>query len=118
MSLYELIQNMIRLAPIVVLLVSFLYLLRFKWYQRLGVMFILGWVVIAVSTIAFWSYSINYAPTQEIMADLAKRDGAPRLFGTLFGWVFGLIFLFVFEAIRLICIAFYSLVHRLNQKTA
>ena len=118
MSLYELIQNAIRLFPIIILLPTFLYLLRFKWYQRLGAMFILGWVVIAVSTLAFWSYSINYAPTQEIMADLAERDGAPRVFGTLFGWAFGLIFLVLFEVVRSIYIAFNRLARRLNQINA
>ena len=118
MSLYELIQNAIRVSPIIILLPTFLYLLRFKWYQRLGAMIILGWLVIAVSTLVFWSYSINYAPTQEIITDLAQRDGAPRVFGTLFGWVIGLIFLVVFEVIRLIYIAFNRLARRLNLKNA
>ncbi|QFT54453.1 hypothetical protein FIU95_07790 [Microbulbifer sp. THAF38] len=114
MSLYELIQNTIRVVPVVVLLPAFLYLLRLKWYQRFGVMFVLGWVVFAASTLLFWSYSINYAPTQETMTDLAQRDGAPRLFGTLFGWAFGLILLFIFEATRLIYIGFNPLISRLR----
>jgi hypothetical protein len=49
----------------------------------------------------FWSFSINYAPSQEVAIDLAQRDGAPRLFGTLFGWAFGLAILFIFEVARL-----------------
>jgi hypothetical protein len=118
MSLYELIQNMIRLAPIMILLPTFLYLLKFKWYQRFGVMFALGWVVFAASTLLFWTYSINYAPTQDLMVDLAQRDGAPRVFGTLFGWVFGLVLLFVFEATRLIYIGLNSLTSKLKQKNA
>lgn len=118
MNLYELIQNMIRLAPIIILLPTFLFLLRFKWYQRFGLMFVLGWAVFAGSTLLFWSYSINYAPTQEIMTDLAQRDGAPRVFGTLFGWAFGLILLFLFEATRLIYIGLNSLNSRLKKKNA
>lgn len=109
MSLYELIQNSVRLAPIMILLPTFLYLLRFKWYKRFGVIFVLSWVVFATSTLLFWSYSIDYAPTQEIKVDLAQRDGAPRVFGTLFGWAYGLVLLFVFEAARLIYIGLNSL---------
>jgi hypothetical protein len=101
MSLYEIIQNIIRLSPIILLLPAFMFFLRFKWYQRLGFMFVLGWLVIAGSTLLFWGFSISYAPSQEIAIELALRDGAPRLFGTLFGWAFGLAILFIFEVTRL-----------------
>lgn len=100
MSAYEIIQNTIRLAPLVILLLAFIFLHRFKWYQRLGVMFFLGWAVIAASTLLFWSYSISYAPDQGTAMTLAQKDGAPRLFVTLFGWGFGLVFLLILEAMR------------------
>jgi hypothetical protein len=100
MSAYEIIQHTIRLSPFVILLLTYIFLHQFKWYQRLAVMFFLGWAVIAASTLLFWSYSINYAPDQETAMYLAQKDGAPRLFGTLFGWVFGLIYLLILEAIR------------------
>lgn len=115
MSLYEIIQNIIRLLPIILLLPTFIFLLRFKWYQRLAFMFLLGWAVIAGSTLLFWGYSINYAPSQEVATDLAQRDGAPKLFGTLFGWAFGLALLSVFEATRLIYIGLSSFIGKLGK---
>ncbi|TLM72660.1 hypothetical protein ACONUD_07500 [Microbulbifer harenosus] len=113
---YEFIQNMIRLIPVIMLLPSFLALLRFKWYLRLGAMFFLGWIVVAGSTLLFWEYSIMYAPNEEIKMDLAQRDGAPKVFGTLFGWVYGLIILFIFELTRLIYLGVRKVHNQLRQQ--
>jgi len=114
---YEFIQNMIRLIPVIILLPSFLVILRFKWYLRLGMMFFLGWMVVAGATLLFWEYSITYAPSEEIKMDLAQRDGAPKVFGTLFGWAYGLIILFIFELNRLIYLGVRKAHNRLKQKS-
>ena len=115
MSLYEFIQNLIRLSPIFIMLPSFIFLLRLQWYKRFGIMFLLGWLVFAASTLLFWSYSINNAPNEEIMIDLAQRDGASRVFGTLFGWAFGLVLLFIFELSRLFYLGLISTINKLKK---
>lgn len=112
MTLYEFIQNIIWLAPILILAATFTYLLRFKWYWRLVVIVLLGWVVVAGSTMLFWSYSFHYAPTDEIKMDLALRDGAPKVFATLFGWVYAFVLLVFFEAIRFICLGLRTVIRR------
>jgi len=97
MSKYELAQTFIRAMPLLILLPAYIFLLRTKWYWRFCAMFVLAWVVIAISTLLFWQYSIEYAPTEEIRTGLAMKDGGPLLFGTMFGWAFGLVYLVVFE---------------------
>ncbi|MBQ4812482.1 hypothetical protein J8M20_14085 [Pseudoalteromonas luteoviolacea] len=69
---------------------------------------LLGWGVIAGSTLLFWWYSIEFAPTEEIRLNLAKKDGAPKVVGTLFGWVFALIIYGFMEFIRGVLKIFYN----------
>ena len=49
------------------------------------------------------------------MIDLAQRDGASRVFGTLFGWAFGLVLLFIFELSRLIYLGLISTIIKLKK---
>ena len=101
MDHYELIKNVIRITPILLMVGSYIYFLKLKWYKRFAPMFLIGWCVIAVSTWVFWSYSFNYAPSHEIQAAVALKDGAPRLFGVMFGWAYGLVILLLLELINL-----------------
>ena len=100
MSQYEIIQNLIRLMPILLILCIFVLLIRHRWYWRLSIIAVSGWLIVASSTMLYWWYAIEYAPSQEIQFELAKKDGAPRLFGTLFGWAFALVYLAVLELIH------------------
>ncbi|WGL15188.1 hypothetical protein PVT68_10420 [Microbulbifer bruguierae] len=109
MSLYELTRSAISLAPAMVLAISFIFLRQYTWYFRLGLLFFGGWILIAGSTYIFWTYSINYAPDQEILAELSRRDGAPRLLGVLFGWAYAIVVYFILESFRLLFIGLRSI---------
>ncbi|MDQ7049939.1 MAG: hypothetical protein Q9M92_10530 [Enterobacterales bacterium] len=118
MNTYEIIQNMIRLIPLAVLLPLFIYLLHLKWFARFGVMFVVGWLIVAISTLIFWKYSIDYAPNEEVLSRLTEKDGAPKLFGTLFGGVFGLMYFVVFEIVRVLYVIIQSAISWVKLRNA
>ena len=47
--MYELIQNVIRILPMLLLTVLFIYMLRFKWYARLISVVLVGWGILILS---------------------------------------------------------------------
>ena len=100
MNMYDVIQTSIRLMPVLILLMAYVYLLRFAWHKRIVVMFLLGWLVVGSTTMLYWHYSITYAPSPEVQLELAQQDGGAQMFGVLFGWAFGLALLCIFEAAR------------------
>ena len=65
---------------------------------------LIGWIVIAISTFAFWSYSFNFAPSSEVQRQVAMKDGAPQVFSLFFGWVYALVILAALELINLLWI--------------
>ncbi len=118
MEIYELIKNIIRVMPLLCLVVVYIYILKNRWYRRVGIMFFAGWFFVASSTCIFWWYCFNYAPNDEIREYVAQKDGAPRLFGTLFGWVFGLILLFILEFTNLLYKGIRIITDRIRLKNA
>ena len=98
--MYDLLQNVIRISPILVLLGIFVCLNRKKWYWRSFIIVVVGWIVFAVSTNVYWWYAFEFASNEEVREHIALKDGAPRVFVALFGWAFALVFLIVAELIR------------------
>ena len=101
MSDYELVRNLLRIAPILIILILWILLSRRPFHARFLVVFFVGWIAIIGFTQAFWDYSFYHAPTQEIMEDVGMRDGAPRVGSIIIGWIEPLILIAVFELGRL-----------------
>ena len=113
--MYDLLQNVIRISPLLVLIILFVRLNGKKWYWRSFFVVVVGWGAFAISTNVYWWYSFNYAPNEYVRTYVALKDGAPRIFGTFFGWAIALVFLFVAEIVRAIAI-FGSRFIKLNGK--
>lgn len=47
----------------------------------------------------FWSYSFNYAPTEEIKHQVAMKDGAPVVFSLFFGWAYAFGIMIIYDII-------------------
>jgi len=94
---YEAIQTVIRVTPIIGLGFLFIMLRAKKRTIRIPLLFVVGWALVAFSTNLFWRYSLDHAQSQEVYAELASKDGAPRLFGTLFGWVYAMGYIALYE---------------------
>ena len=99
-SMYDLLQNIIRITPLLILVGLFVGLNGKKWYWRSFFVVVVGWLVFAISTNVYWWYAFQYAPNDEVRSSVALKDGAPRVFVALFGWAFALVFLIVAELIR------------------
>lgn len=118
MEIYEIIKNVIRFGPLLSLAFVYLYLLKYRWYNRIGLMFFIGWFFVGASTYLFWWYSFSYAPNEEVRSYVAQKDGAPRLLGTIFGWAYGLVLLLIFELVRLSYLGIILIKTRISGKNA
>jgi len=99
---YELLKTLIWTLPWTVMVLVFIFLARARWYKRVPVLFLVGWGIVALSTMLFWEYSFDFAPNEEIRTQVGMKDSAPRAFGTLFGWVYGLVILSLLELCNLL----------------
>lgn len=95
--MYELIQNVIRTLPMLLLTVLFIYMLRFKWYARLISVVFVGWGVLILFVHLYWWYAFNFAPTPEVQNEIALKDSGPSSAVYIIGWAYSLIFYFVLE---------------------
>lgn len=95
--MYELIQNVIRTLPMLLLTVLFIYMLRFKWYARLISVVLVGWGVLILFVYLYWWYAFNFAPTPEVQNEIALKDSGPSSAVYIIGWAYSLIFYFVLE---------------------
>jgi len=99
---FETIQDLIRIAPIGVLLALYAWLLRYRALIRFGTFLILGWLIVAAATQVFWGYSTHHAPTEDIYTYYALKDGAPRTASIMFGWLYALGLFSILEFMRLL----------------
>lgn len=99
MQQYEIITTILAVLPILSLLIIFMFVKNLKWTYRYPIVVIGGWVIVFLSTILFWHYSFNYAPTKEIQQQIAMSDGAPVAFSYIFGWVYALILMLIMDSI-------------------
>jgi len=113
--MYDLLQNIIRISPFFIMAGLFVGLNGKEWYWRSFFVIAVGWLVFAVSVNVYWWYAFQYAPNEEVRSSVALKDGAPRVFGMLFGWVFSLAFLLVAELIRHLVIFGFRLL-KINDK--
>jgi len=100
MSEYDIICNLLRIAPLVIIQALLLLLRRRAFYIRYPLVLLIGWLVIGASTVMYWDYAHEHAPTEELRMEIGRKDGAPRIFGVVFGWVFALFFMVISEGIR------------------
>lgn len=100
MSNYELITNAIRLAPLLIMILVGLSLIKKKAVFRVPVIFLAGWLVMIAITFVYWHYAIEYAPSEEIRYELTLKDGGAKTGSLFFGWFYSLIFVLIFEVVR------------------
>ena len=102
MDEYELVKNLIRVCPLVLIIISDLLLVKYRWYIRLPIVFFIGWAGIIGFTQLFWDYSFHYAPTKEIMAYVGSKDSGPRVGSIFIGWIYSLVILLIVEMARFV----------------
>jgi|GEM_PF-1931160 len=100
MSDYELITNAIRLAPLLIIILVGLSLIKKKAVIRVPAIFLVGWIVMIVFTFVYWHYAIEYAPSEELKYELTLKDGGAKTGSLFFGWIYSLAFILIFEVIR------------------
>jgi len=100
MQQYEIITTIPAILPILSILIIFMFVKNLKWTYRYPIVVIGGWVIVFLSTILFWHYSFNYAPTKEIQQQVAMSDGAPVAFSYIFGWVYALLLMVVMDVLH------------------
>ena len=76
MSEYEIVKNIIRVAPFLLMVVVFFRIRKEPWRKRSSVVVSIGWILIALSAIAYWKYAVYFAPTEELKISLAAKDTA------------------------------------------
>ena len=100
--MYELIQNVIRILPMLILTALFIYMLRVKWYVRFISVVLVGWGALVISVCLYWWYAFNFAPTPEIQNEIALKDSGPMAAVYVLGWAYSLVFYFVLELAALL----------------
>ena len=100
--MYELIQNVIRIFPMLILTALFIYMLRVKWYVRFISVVLVGWGALVISVCLYWWYAFNFAPTPEIQNEIALKDSGPMAAVYVLGWAYSLVFYFVLELAALL----------------
>lgn len=99
MEQYEIIKTILRLLPPVLIFIVFIFVKNKNWYFRYPTVILLGWVIVSLSANFFWSYSFDYAPTEEIKHQVGMKDGAPLLTSLLFGWIYAFVLMIVYDII-------------------
>jgi hypothetical protein len=97
MDIYKLTQFFLQWASFLITLIGFILLYKKGFKIRAPIMFIIGWFALVVFANLYWSFSIAYAPTEELRQYYAAKDGGPRVGSIFFGWVYILVFLLFFE---------------------
>lgn len=100
--MYELIQSIIRILPILVLAAIFIYLLRVKWYVRSIFMVLIGWGTLVIFVHIYWWYAFKFAPTPELQNEIALKDSGPLSATYIIGWAYSLVFYFFLELVALL----------------
>ena len=83
---YDLVRGLLRIAPLVVTAAALALPINRRGV-RYAVAFVATWAAVFVFMQFFWDYSIDRAPTWKQGAELARRDGAPRVGSLYFGWI-------------------------------
>ena len=117
MNEYELIKSLIRLIPLISIFGMSCFMLRFKWFYRLPIVFLAGWLIIIFTTQMFWDYSFDYAPTEEIMAEVGSKDGGARVGSIIIGWVYAIVIMLSFELVKLAYSRLKSSLYKHNKVT-
>ena len=99
MEQYEIIKTILRLLPITLIFIVFIFVKNKNWYFRYPIVILLGWVIVFLSVQFFWSYSFNYAPTEEIKHQVGMKDGAPAVGSLFFGWIYALVLMIAYDII-------------------
>lgn len=71
--------------------------LRRRW--RLPLEVLAAWALLIVFALSYWDFSVAYAPTEDMRADLASRDDGPRSGAVLFGWVWAAPYVLLLEGL-------------------
>ncbi len=95
--MYELIQNVIRILPMLILTVLFIYMLHVKWYIRFISVVLVGWGILVIFVCLYWWYAFNFAPTPEIQNEIALKDSGPSVAVYVLGWAYSLVFYLFLE---------------------
>ena len=86
--MYGIIKTIITLLPLLVVSITYIYLLDRSIKFRFSVVFLVGWLSVVTSTFTLMSYSFNYAPSEAVQVEVANSDGAALVFSLFFGWVY------------------------------
>ena len=97
---YKIVINILLIMPFVLITILYFFLKDKKWKIRYPVMILSGWVFFLIFVVSLTTYSVTYAPTEELMKIAVDGDGAPNVFTLLFGWIYALVFLLFLETIN------------------
>jgi hypothetical protein len=84
---FALIQTSLQYGWFVAVLVIVVALRRQPWRRRLPLAVLASWAVLVLFVLSYWNFSVDYAPTEEMQADFAGRDGGPSIGAVVFGWL-------------------------------
>lgn len=110
---YELIRNLLRLAPLIIVIIANFYFFKLRPLFHAAAMFLFGWVVIILAVELLVSYSVHYAPTEELFNRATTSDGGARVGSLIFGWFYSLILFVIAEIVRRLVLR----VKRLNKNS-
>ena len=97
---YKIVINILLIMPFVLITILYFFLKDKKWKIRYPVMILSGWVFFLIFVVSLTTYSVTYAPTEELMKIAVDGDGTPNVFTLLFGWIYALVFLLFLETIN------------------
>lgn len=108
--MYNLICDVLRLAPFAIIL----YLLWFVNFRnkllKYFVILLVGHVVINVFVHLYWSYAFFYAPTPALQEEVGLKDGASRAFALFIGWLYALVFALIANGAKYLATKMFSLI--------
>ena len=97
---YKIVINILFFMPFILITMLYFFVKDKGWKIRYPVMILSGWAIFLIFVVSLTTYSVSYAPTEELMQIAADGDGASNVFTLLFGWLYALIYLLFLETIN------------------